>query len=118
MSDNHLNTAKAVLEELKQRRLREEAWEILRARTKRNVPLAVGYFAFAGFWAWLAATHGLGQTSEGKRFLLLEGTGHAACALIFVAAGVQQLWVRPSDKLLLLLAEDSFAKKEPAPSLE
>src|SRR5476649_1108449 len=106
--ERNMNPAKVILEELKQQRLREEAREILRARTKRNVPLAVGCFAFAGFWAWLAATPGLGQTSDGKRFLLLEGTGHAACALIFVAAGVQQLWVRPSDKLLLLLAEDSF----------
>ena len=108
-----MSTAKEVLEDMKKRRLLEEALEILRVRTKRNVPLAVCYFVFACLWLWLASLHGLSRTIDGKSFLLLEGTGNVACAAIFFVVSFQQVWVRPNDKLLLLLTEDTLAKRAP-----
>ncbi len=107
-----MNTAKEVLERLKRRRQCEEAVERLRRRTQRNTPVALFYFAVALVYVWQAWRFGITQTIEGKSVFLAGGVGSLGIALIWVVVGIQRVWVSPSDRLLLLLAEDSLMRKE------
>src|SRR2546430_14620572 len=103
-----MNAAKAVLERVKSQRQCEEAVDALRRRTQRNTPVAIFYFALALFYVWQAWRLGVTLKMEGKSVFLAEGVVNVGVALIWIFAAIQRVWVSPSDRLLLLLAEDAL----------
>jgi hypothetical protein len=109
-----MSTVKEILDATKNERLREEAVDALRRRTKRNTPAAILYFSLALFYLWQAYRQGVSEKVEGKSVILADGMRSVGLALIWIYAGVERVWVRPRDRLLLMLGEDMLAsRKEP-----
>ncbi len=102
-----MDTANEVLAQVKRRRQLEEA--ITRLRT-RNWPSSLVSFGMALFLFWRGWESGITQIVNGKSVLLADGASSAVIALLLLIVGADRLWVRPNDRLLLLLADDALAK--------
>jgi hypothetical protein len=98
---------------MRDRRLREEAVEALRKRTKRSTGMAVFYFIGALFYGLMGYVHG-GFTAKigDKSVFLADRLLYLAAAVLWLCGGIQRIWISPLDRLLLLLAEDMLAQKQ------
>ena len=107
-----MSTAKEVLEAVKNQRVREEAVDALRRRTKRSIPVGICYFAFALFYLWQGYHEGLSKKIDGENVVLVGGAVSWGVALIWIFAAIEKISVNPTDKFLLLFAEDMQARQE------
>lgn len=104
--------ARQIIAAVKRKRIREEAIEQLRKRTKRNIFSAVCSFTVAVLWFVLAAKDGVSHVIAGQNVLLVRGACEVVGATIAVMVGLLHLWVNPSDRLLVALVEESLMKDE------
>jgi len=81
--------------------------EMLRKRTTRNVPLAIFNLTFALFFIFQTVSIGTRQIGS-HDFVPVQGLVTLALALIFVYATSVNLFVRTSDRVLLILTEEIF----------
>lgn len=106
-----MSPAKEIMNRVKQQRRFEEAVNALRRRTRRNTRAASLLFPLALFNLWQAWSFGVTMEIEGKEVLLAHGVMSAGAALSLFLAGILSVWVNPSDRLLLLLAEEALLQR-------
>jgi hypothetical protein len=91
----------------------ERAFDILRKRTSRNVPHALLFLVAGCASIWWAAKGGVTLTTDGKAVFLASSVWRLGFGALWLACGMQRLWVRADDRLLLRLLQQAAASQTP-----
>lgn len=106
-----MHSVKQVIQTVKTRRLLDEAVEQLRSRIRRSNGSAFVSFSAALFFIWLAYNQGVFVRIDGHD-VLSKGAMNILIAGLFVAGGLERIYAKSQDKLILLLTEEAMARFE------
>ena len=110
-----MNSAKQVIQTVKNRRRFDEANEQLRSRIRKCNGSAFRSFAFALYFIWLAYKNGISVHVDGHD-VLTKDVINLVIAGLLITSGLEQFNAKAQDKILLLITEEALARLEKSES--